>query len=132
MNSNLLHIVLLLILAFITTLLTSCRVQRDVQPVVLHDKAFKSDSVAINFSDTILLRINEISGDTAYIERTRWRTVYKERIDTLYTEVPVVVTELKPYVPEWVMYLALAAGAVLLIAAGRVAFWIYRKFVLHI
>lgn len=132
MNSNLLHIVLLLILAFITTLLTSCRVQRDVQPVVLHDKAFKSDSVAINFSDTILLRINEISGDTAYIERTRWRTVYKERIDTLYTEVPVVVTELKPYVPEWVIYLALTAGAVLLIAAGRVAFWIYKKFVLHI
>lgn len=129
MNSKLLHIVLLLVISY---LLTSCRVQREMQPIVLHNKAFKSDSVAINFSDTILLRINEISGDTAYIERTRWRTVYKERIDTLYSEVPVTVTELKPYVPGWVIYLALAAGAVLLIAAGRIVFWIYRKFVLHI
>lgn len=129
LHSKFLHIVLLFV---ITTLLTSCRVQREMQPVVLHDKAFKSDSVAINFSDTILLRINEISGDTAYIERTRWRTIYKERIDTLYTEVPVTITEFKPYVPEWVIYLALAAGAVLLIAAGRIAFWIYRKFVLHL
>lgn len=129
MNSKLLHIVLLLVFSY---LLTSCRVQREMQPVMLHDKAYKSDSVAINFSDTILLRINEISGDTAYIERTRWHTIYKERIDTLYTEIPVTVTELKPYVPEWVIYLALAAGAVLLIAAGRIAFWIYRKFVLHI
>ena len=129
LHSKILHIVLLFV---ITTLLTSCRVKREMQPVVLHDKAYKSASIAINYSDTILLRINEISGDTAYIERTRWRTIYKERTDTIYTEIPVTVTELKPYVPDWVIYLALAAGAVLLIAAGRIAFWCYRKFYLHI
>lgn len=127
LHPKFLHIVLLFV---ITTLLTSCRVQREMQPVVLHDKAYKSDSIAINYSDTILLRINEISGDTAYIERTRWRTIYKERTDTIYTEIPVTVTEFKPYVPEWVIYFAVAAGAVLLIAAGRVAFWIYKKFFL--
>lgn len=124
--SKFLHIVLLF------AILTSCRVQRVMQPVVLHDKAYKSDSVAINFSDTILLRINEISGDTSYVERTRWRTVYKERTDTLYTEIPVIVTEYKSYVPEWCWYLSGVALIIIIVCLGRIAFWIYRKFVLHI
>ena len=127
--SKLLHIVLLLVFSYT---LTSCRAQREIQPIVLHDRNNSKDSIAINFSDTVLLRINDISGDTTYIERTRWRTVYKQLSDTIYKEVPVQVTEFKPYIPEYVIYLALAAGAVLLIAAGRIAFWIYRKFVLHI
>ncbi len=132
MSKPITHILVLLVLAELVLPLSSCRVQREMQPIVLHDKAFKSDSVAINFSDTILLRINDVTGDTAYIERTRWRTIYKERTDTIYTEVPVTVTELKPYVPDWVLYMVAAAGVVLLIATVRVAFWIYRKFYLHL
>lgn len=128
-HSKFLHIVLLFV---ITTLLTSCRILREYKPVVLHDKSLHKDSIVINFSDTVLLRVNELNGDTAFKEVIKWRTIEKSRVDTVYVETPIPVDVLKPYVPEWVIYLAVAAGAVLLIAAGRVAFWIYRKFYLHL
>lgn len=130
-QSKSLHIIIVLLLVF-SYLLTSCRILREYKPVVLHDKSLHKDSIVINFSDTVLLRVNEINGDTAFKEVIKWRTIEKSRVDTVYVETPIPVEVLKPYVPEWVIYLAVAAGAVLLIAAGRVAFLCYRKFYLHI
>lgn len=132
MSKPITHILVLLVLAELVLPLSSCRTLREYKPVVLHDKSLHKDSIVINFSDTVLLRVNEINGDTAFKEVIKWRTIEKSRVDTVYVETPIPVEVLKPYVPEWVIYLAVAAGAVLLIAAGRIAFWCYKKFYLHI
>ena len=114
-------------------LLSSCGVKRTIStPIILHDKAYHADSVSVQFKDTITLRINEISGDTVFIDRVKWRTIYKEVRDTIYIEKPVISTEYKPYIPTWVWYLVIVAVVIILLTVARIVFWIYRKIVLHL
>lgn len=112
-------------------LLSSCGVKKTIEPIILHDSAAHTDSVRIAFTDSIFMRITA-DGDTEPAKEIHWRVIDKSKTDSIYIEVPVISTEYKPYIPTWVWYLVIVAAVIILLTVARIAFWIYRKFFLHL
>lgn len=136
MKSNFFHSILFLSLFwFPVCVLSGCKSTKAtaIEPLVEINNHTKSGQRDSNTKDSVIITI--YNNDTTRIENHHYHETTISNNDTLYIEKPVPGPEIeviKEVIPEWCWWSLGINFIFVLILFGKIAFWIYRKFVLKL
>lgn len=132
MNPKLFHSFIWLIIVFVFPVwLCGCSTAKTAtEPLVLNNNYYTKDSVRVEKHDSIII---QMLNDTVWIKEIHNYYENKQSSDTLFQDVPVPGPTVEiEVIPEWCWWCLGISILLVLLTIGKIAFKIYRKFVLHI